>query len=76
VVHSHALGLRLIAAREAMGLSQRAVARAARVDQSTLVRLEAGRCRPSAETLDLLSRFFDVSMDHLWRGTDDPVDPL
>ena len=42
-----ALGQRIVAWRRARGMSQRELARRLRVDESTLVRWEKGRSRPS-----------------------------
>lgn len=69
-----ALGGRLRAAREAQGMSLRALAGAIGVSASLLSQVETGRTKPSVSTLYLLVSKLDISIDALL-GRNDTPDP-
>jgi transcriptional regulator with XRE-family HTH domain len=69
-----ALGINLLVARRRRDLSQRQLARQAKVDLSTLSRLERGhKPRVEANTLYRLSQVLGVSLDALCHP--DPAQP-
>lgn len=52
-------------AREETGLTQREVAKAINLPQSTIAKYETGKLEPSLETLGQLADFYGVSVDWL-----------
>jgi transcriptional regulator with XRE-family HTH domain len=63
------LAEKLLAARKALGFTQKAMARRLRIDQTTLARLERGRDRrPLAETLRKISPLVRVYGEWMNRG--------
>ena len=62
------IGLRLKDAREAVGLTQSALAQAAHVDQSTLAHWERGKTRPSPEKVALMAPVLGVGEEWLLYG--------
>jgi transcriptional regulator with XRE-family HTH domain len=72
MVHD-AISRRLRQAREARGMTQAEVARAAHLEPSAVAHFESGRREPSARNLRALCRAVDVSADYLLAltGTDD-----
>jgi transcriptional regulator with XRE-family HTH domain len=68
------LGDRLRVQREGRQLSVRELAKLARVDHATIVRLESGATyRVSLESAGKLARALGVSLDYLYDGPDAPV---
>jgi transcriptional regulator with XRE-family HTH domain len=59
------LGDAVRAAREAKGLTQAALAAAADVHRTTLVRIEQGQMMPTIEVLTRIADVLGVSLDHL-----------
>jgi transcriptional regulator with XRE-family HTH domain len=59
------LGDAVRAAREAKGLTQAALAEAADVHRTTLVRIEQGQMMPSIEVFTRIADVLGVSLDHL-----------
>jgi transcriptional regulator with XRE-family HTH domain len=59
------LGDAVRAAREAKGLTQAALADAADVHRTTLVRIEQGQMMPTIEVLTRIADVLRVSLDHL-----------
>jgi transcriptional regulator with XRE-family HTH domain len=59
------LGDAVRAAREAKGLTQAALAEAADVHRTTLVRIEQGQMMPNIEVLTRIADVLGVSLDHL-----------
>lgn len=51
------------------GVSLREVGRVTKISHEHVRKLSLDMSTPSADKLDRVSRFFDVSMDELWRGT-------
>jgi transcriptional regulator with XRE-family HTH domain len=69
-----ALGLRLREAREAIGLSQTEAAQLANCALRSLCRWEKGECDPGIETVLLLAKFYQVSID--WLTSRTPIKKL
>jgi transcriptional regulator with XRE-family HTH domain len=68
------LGDRLRVQREGQGLSVRELAKLARVDHATIVRLESGTTfRVSLDAAGKLARALGVSLDYLYDGPDAPL---
>lgn len=63
------LGSRIAALRRNAGMSQTALAKRLCVTPSTIGMYEQGRRSPSYDTLIMLSKEFDVSVDYLLTGT-------
>ena len=61
----HAIGARIRARREAMGLSQAELARRVYVSRQTVGNWEAGRTLADVQSLVLLARVFDTTVDAL-----------
>lgn len=59
--------------RKSKGLSQEALAENARINLRTLQRIETGNAVPRGETLRLLSRALDVSVEELYEASETPV---
>lgn len=72
---SDALGARLREAREARGMSLRALAGAIGVSPSLLSQVETGRTKPSVSTLYALVSELDISTDLLLGRDDAPLEP-
>ena len=63
------LGSRIAALRRKAGMSQAALSKRLCVTPSTVGMYEQGRRAPSYDTLIMLSKEFDVSVDYLLTGT-------
>jgi transcriptional regulator with XRE-family HTH domain len=68
-------GPRLIALREKSGLTQEGLARELQFSSGTVSRWEREVGSPQAEQLLALADFFNVTTDHLLRGTTDSAPP-
>ena len=64
--------MKLRAAREAVGMTQRQVAEAAGMTEQAYQRYEYGKTVPSALVLIALAGYFDVSLDYLVGRSDIP----
>ena len=62
---------RLKKAREYLGVSQRDVAKAIKIGNSTYANYESGNREPSLETLAMLAKLYDVKSDWLIGLTSD-----
>jgi transcriptional regulator with XRE-family HTH domain len=68
------LGDRLRVQREGRGWTVRALAKRARVDHATIVRLESGATfRVMLDTAGKLAQALGVSLDYLYDGPDAPI---
>lgn len=66
------LGNRLREARDRKGLSQIDVCKKIKINNKTLSRYEKGGTEPDIESLNLLSKLYEVSVDWLTGRTDKP----
>lgn len=64
----HTIGGRILALRDANNVSQLDLAKALKISTSALRNLEHGDAMPRLSTLELLSDYFNVSIDYLVRG--------
>lgn len=69
------IGPRLKQIRERKGLSLRALAKLAHVSHSFIADIEAGRSKPSIDTLQSLAKALGVSLNELVDINDLPDDP-
>jgi transcriptional regulator with XRE-family HTH domain len=72
---SAAVGQRLRAAREALGLSLREVARRLEISASALSQIETGKSRPSVKTLYAIVSELGLSMDQLFAANPPNAEP-
>ena len=66
------LGTRVRALREAAGLTQESLARAAGIGRVTLIRLEKGRHTPKVGTLAAIAEVLERPVEDLLAGPDEP----
>lgn len=57
---------RLKAARESSGVTQKEVAKILKISQPTYANYEAGRNEPNMETIAMIAKMFDISVDWLF----------
>jgi putative transcriptional regulator len=65
------LGTRVRALREAAGLTQESLARAAGIGRVTLVRLESGKHTPKISTLAAIAQILERPVEDLFAGPDE-----
>ena len=65
------LGVRVKALREAAGLTQESLARAAGIGRVTLVRLESGKHTPKVSTLAAIAQVLERPVEDLFTGPDE-----
>src|SRR5581483_7280097 len=70
------LGQRLRAAREAHGISLRALAKQIEVSPSFISQVELGRAKPSVRTLYALVTALGISLDDVMTDEEPPAVPL
>ena len=67
---AHTVGGRILALRDDRDVSQLELAKAVEISTSALRNIEQGKALPRLATLEMLSNYFNVSMDYLVRGVE------
>lgn len=67
VTERRALGARIRATRERVGITQEALANAAGTDRPSIVRIEAGQQSPTLDTLIRIARVLGISVPEMLR---------
>ena len=76
MITEHTIAGRILALRDSRGVQQQELAAALKISPSALRNLEHGDTLPRLSTLELLSDFFNVSIDYLVRGVQSDGDNL
>lgn len=76
MITEHTISGRILALRDSKGVQQQELAAALKISPSALRNLEHGDTMPRLSTLELLSDFFNVSIDYLVRGVTSDGDNL